>query len=75
MLHTSVKDEIISRLDGLTLAQLQNILKLVQSMTPDLPPVQPVENLLKYVGSITPDDLQAMAAALEEECERIEPPV
>ena len=73
MLQTSVKDEIIDRLDGLTLSQLQGILKLVQSMTTDLPPAQPVENLLKYVGSITPDDLQAMAAAIEEECERIEP--
>jgi predicted Zn-dependent peptidase len=73
MLQTSVKDEIISRLDGLTLDQLQKVLKLVQSMTADLPPAQPVENLLEYVGSITPEDLQAMAAAIEEECERIGP--
>ncbi|HVF98788.1 MAG TPA: hypothetical protein VND68_03035 [Chloroflexia bacterium] len=73
MLQTSVKAEIIDRLDGLTLEQLQKVLKLVLSMTPQLPPAQPIENLLRYVGSILPDDLQVMAAVIEEECERIEP--
>ncbi|HEX8219684.1 MAG TPA: hypothetical protein VF914_10805 [Chloroflexia bacterium] len=73
MLQTSVKDQIIDRLDGLTVEQLQKVLKLVRSMTSELPPAQPVENLLRYVGSIPKDDLEAMAAAIEEECERIEP--
>jgi hypothetical protein len=73
MLQTTVRDEIINYLDSLTLEQLEKVLKLVRSMTPQLPPAQPVENLLKYVGSIPPDDLQAMAAAIEEECERIDP--
>ncbi|HEX8231090.1 MAG TPA: hypothetical protein VF826_17515, partial [Chloroflexia bacterium] len=61
MLQTTVRDEIINYLDSLTLEQLEKVLKLVRSMTPQLPPAQPVENLLKYVGSIPPDDLQAMA--------------
>ena len=73
MLQTTVRDEIINYLDGMTLEQLEKVLKLVRSMTPQLPPAQPVESLLKYVGSIPPDDLQAMAAAIEEECERIDP--
>lgn len=73
MLQTTLRDEIINYLDGMTLEQLEKVLKLVRSMTPQLPPAQPVENLLKYVGSIPPDDLQAMSAAIEEECERIDP--
>lgn len=72
MLQTSVKDEIISQLDRLTAEDQQKVLRLVQSMAPQLPPAQPVENLLRYVGSIPQDDLQAMAAAIEEECERID---
>lgn len=74
MLQTNVRDEIITRLDGLTLDQLEKVLKLVRSMTPQLPPAQPVENLLKYIGSIPPEDLQAIAAAIEEECERVDTP-
>ncbi len=74
MLETRVKDEIISRLDGLSVEELERVLQLVQTIsTSHLPPAKPVENLLKYVGSIPPDDLQAMSAAIEEECERVYP--
>jgi hypothetical protein len=65
MAQTSVKDEIISRLDGFTLEELERVLQLVQTIsTSHLPPAKPVENLLKYVGSIPADDLQAMSAAI-----------
>lgn len=72
MLQTDVKDEIVGRLDTLTLEQLQSVLKLVRKLSSSrLPASTPGENLLKFVGSISPEDLRAMEEAIED-CERID---
>lgn len=71
MLQTNVKDEIISRLDELSIEQQERVLDLVKSMTSRLPVGVPGHQLLKFVGCISPEDLALMAKA-SEECRQID---
>ncbi len=72
MVRISIRDEIISRLDELTVEQLEEVLGLVRAISVSrLPPAKPVENFLKYAGCISKEDLAAMAEATED-CEQID---
>ena len=72
MLQTDVKDEIVGRLDALSLEQLQSVLDHVRKLSSSrLPASVAGENLLKFVGSISPEDLRVMEEAIED-CERID---
>jgi hypothetical protein len=72
MLQTSVKDEIISRLDGLTLGQQQKILEEMKSMASRLPVGVgvPGSSLLHYAGTLSKEEADEMMRTVEEEYER-----
>jgi ethanolamine utilization protein EutP (predicted NTPase) len=72
MLQTSVKDEIISELDGLTVTQQQKVLEYMRSVASQLPPGVAGPEFRKFAGLIPKEELAAMAAAIEEDCERID---
>lgn len=72
MLQTNVKDEIIGRLDGLSLDELLRVLDYMRSVVSALPPGVPGPEFRKFAGLIPKEDLAAMAAAIEEDCEKID---
>ena len=72
MLQTSVKDEIIDRLDGLTLEELEAVLDHVKALASKLPPGVPGPEFRKSAGLIPKEDLAAIAAAIDEDCEKID---
>ncbi|MDQ3706470.1 MAG: hypothetical protein M3437_14870 [Chloroflexota bacterium] len=69
MLQTNVKDEIISRLDGFTLEELEAVLDYMRAVVSKLPPGVPGPEFRKFSGLIPKEDLAAIAEAIEEDCE------
>ena len=71
-----IKRNIIEQLDKLTEEQLDKVLRFARTLEPRKEP-QPLPsktggNLLKFVGLIPKDDMDEIARAIEEDCERID---
>lgn len=64
----SVVDEISERVKRLPAAQQRQALAYVEN----LERTARGDGLLAFAGSIPPDDLAAMAAAIEADCERVD---
>jgi hypothetical protein len=60
--------ELFEKLDA---AQQQRVLEFVRSLSE--PQGVPGSSLLRFAGMIPLDDLEKMAQAIEEDCERIDP--
>jgi hypothetical protein len=71
MPNPSVEREIIAQLTKLSLEEQQRVLRFVRSLTTAEPVGMPGKDLLRFAGAIEADDLQAMARAIEEACEKI----
>ncbi|MDQ3927927.1 MAG: hypothetical protein M3328_02140 [Chloroflexota bacterium] len=72
MLQSNVRDEIISRLDGYTLEEQEAVLDYMRSVVSKLPPGLPGPEFRKFAGLIPKEDLDAIATAIEGECEKID---
>ncbi len=72
MLQTDVKEEIIGRLDGLTLEELERVLDYMRSLDSKLPPGIPGPEFRRFAGLIPKGDLTAIATAIEEDCEQVD---
>ena len=71
MSTTNLKSHLLSEIDRLTLPQQQHLLKIARGMSHG--EGTPVSRLLRFAGSIPREDLQEIAAAIEEGCERVDP--
>lgn len=69
MAGTSVKDDLISRMDELSPELQRRVLEFARSLSPK--GVKGVA-LLKFGGSIPADDLLRMAKAIEDACEKVD---
>jgi hypothetical protein len=67
----TVKDEIIEQVDHLDAPHQRRVLDFARRLTE--PTGTPGRNLIRFTGCIDPDDLDAMARAIQEGCEEIEP--
>ena len=74
MITTAFKSKIITQLDKLRPDQQKKVLIFAQSLSEEEPPGGvPGEKLLSYAGCIDADDLEVMAKAIEEGCEKVDP--
>ncbi len=69
MRNTSIKDDIIARLEGLPRDLQHRVLEFAKSLSP-----QGVEgkSLLRFEGTIPDDDLRLMSKAIEDTCEKVD---
>ncbi len=67
----TVRDQIIEQVDRLDDPQRRQVLDFARRLA--APAGTPGRNLMRFVGSIDPADLKAMAEAIQEGCEKIEP--
>ena len=73
MITTAFKSKIITQLDKLRPDQQKKVLIFVQSLSEEEPPGGVAgEKLLPYAGCIDADDLEIMAKAIEEGCEKVD---
>jgi len=67
----TLKDEIIEQVDHLDPPKQRKVLDFARHLAS--PAGTPGRNLLRYAGSIEPADLESMAQAIQEGCEKIKP--
>lgn len=74
---TAVQSEIVRAVGDLSADRQQQVLDYARALsTPPLPPTprgRPGRELLRFRGSIPPEDLQEMAEAIRERCEKVNP--
>jgi len=73
MLNPSLEKEIISQLSKMPYEKQQQVLHFVRALTRAKPLGIPGKDLLRFAGAIEPNDLQVMAQAIEEDCEKVNP--
>lgn len=71
MLNPSLEQEILSQLHDLAPTQQQQVLAFVRALAAKPLSGVPGRELLRFTGTIELDDLQTMAQAIEEECEKV----
>lgn len=64
--------EIIQRLENLSLEQQRQVLDFTLQVSGEPPKQYPGKNLLQFVGTISKEDLEIMQQAIEEGCEQID---
>lgn len=69
----AVEKELRERLAALTPDQQREVLEYARALGEAPRRGVPGRSLLRFAGSIPADDLRAMAEAIEEGCERVDP--
>lgn len=72
MLQTSIRDELLALMNGLSREEQQRVLEFTRSLSSESPKGTPGKDLLHLAGSISPEDARQIAEAVEEECEQID---
>ncbi len=67
----TIKEQIIEQVDRLDDNRRKQVLDFAQRLA--APPEAAGGSLTRFIGSIDPADLDAMAQAIQEGCERIDP--
>lgn len=73
MSTTTIREEIIRRLDTLPPNLQERVLGYVQALTSTEVYSIPGVDLLRFAGTISPEDIDAMDKAIEEGCEKVDP--
>ncbi|MBC7911225.1 MAG: hypothetical protein H7Y30_12030 [Pyrinomonadaceae bacterium] len=73
MPNPTIEREIISQLSKLPLEKQQQVLHFVRALTSAKPLGTAGKDLLRFAGTIETSDLQIMAQAIEEDCEKVNP--
>ena len=72
MLSPTIERQILEAMEHLLPEQQQRVLSYARTLAPLLPPGVPGSALLEFAGSIPLDDLEAIAAAIDEGCEQVD---
>ena len=73
-MNSAVRDEIIERVDHLSVEAQRKLLDIVRQLDNGLPRGVPGEEFWrKTAGLIPKEDAEEMLRAIEEDCERIDP--
>lgn len=71
-MDTILKEQILEQLDQLPYESQRQVLDFIQVLSLTRPKGVSGQTLLTFAGSIPQDDLTAMAAAIETECEQVD---
>lgn len=69
MATASIKENLVAQFDNLPFNQQIRVLNFVKSL---IPKGVKGKSLTRFEGAIAPDDLELMAKAIEENCEKID---
>ena len=72
LMSSLLKAQIIEQLDHLPDAEQRRVLEFARSLASSEPVGVPGKDLLPFAGLIEADDLQRMAQAIEEGCEKVD---
>ena len=67
----ALKKEIFDQLEKLDVPKQQQVLQFARALAAAEPEGVPGKELLRFAGAIEHDDLQRIAQAIEEGCERV----
>ncbi len=73
MVSAALENEILAQLNKLAPEQQRQVLDFARTLARTELRGVPGGELLRFTGTIPPEDLRAMAKAIEEGCERIDP--
>lgn len=71
MSDRSSREEILEAMEGLGESERRRVLEYMHSLSDGPPRGVPGESLLPFLGSIPRVDVDEMAAAIEEGCEKV----
>ena len=71
MKNSTTIQEIVERLEKLTLGQQQEVLDFTMELSGELPEGTSIKEFLKFAGTIPLEDLEEMKQAIEEDCEQV----
>lgn len=72
MLHPTIEQHLRVQMSKLALEQQQQVLAFARALAEQHPAGVPGNAYGSFAGSIAPEDLEQMAAAIEEGCERVD---
>ena len=72
MMKSSLKKEIIEKLESLPAEKQEKVLEFVGALTQDKTIGIPGQKLLHFSGMIEKNDLDSMKRAIEEGCEKVD---
>ena len=70
-MSNTIREQIIEQVERLDDSRQRQVLDFARRLT--APAGTPGRNLLHFAGSIDPADLEAMAQAIQQGCEQVEP--
>jgi hypothetical protein len=73
MRKASIREEILAELDRLGSRQQRRVLDFARALSATRPRGKPGKALLAFAGTMSPDEAHAMALAIEEGCEKVNP--
>lgn len=71
MVNSKIKSELIKKLDQMQIEQQEEVLRFAHSLICSKDHGTPGKNLLSFAGKIGKRELETMATAIEEECEKV----
>jgi hypothetical protein len=72
MPHSTIEDEILAILGRLSPEAREQVAGLVRALAKDQRAGTKGEQLLPFSGTVEEEDLQAMARAIEQDCEQVD---
>ncbi len=73
MVHKHLEQEILEQIKELGPEEQRQILDFVRALNISKPKGVPGKALLRFAGSIAAEDLQYMAKAIDDGCEKVNP--
>jgi hypothetical protein len=73
MIDSAMQDALLKELDQLPPLLQRKVVEFAHSLAKSRPRGTPGRQLLKFAGILSPEEAEAMMAAIEEDCERVDP--
>jgi hypothetical protein len=73
MIDSSLREELLKEMDGLTPAMQRRVLDFARALVEATPRGTPGNELLQFAGIMTPSEADEFLRRIEEDCERVDP--
>jgi len=73
MLDAVIQSDLLKEVEQLSPPLQRKVVNYAHSLAKSRPRGTPGRQLLKFAGTLSPEEAEAMIAAIEEDCERIDP--
>jgi hypothetical protein len=73
MIDAAIQSELLREFEQLPPPLQRKVVDFARSLAESRPRGTPAKQLLEFAGILSPEEAKAMTAAIEEDCERIDP--